>query len=56
MRDNKLTTIDGADAGSYLVKDNYADILISGVTYHKSPFDLTISKINADQTIIMEIE
>jgi len=55
IRDNKLTTISGADAGTYLIKDNYADILISGTTYHRCPFDLTISKIDTNQDITMEI-
>ena len=55
MRDNKLTTISGADAGSYMVNDNYANIKIAGVTYRRSPFDMTISKIDTNQTITMEI-
>ena len=56
IRNNQLTTISGSDAGTYLIKDNFADILISGVTYHRCPFDLTISKIDVNQDITMEIE
>jgi hypothetical protein len=55
FKDNQITTIDGADAGTYLITDNYADILISGVTYHKCPFDRRIAKNNADGTITMEV-
>jgi len=55
IRDNKLTTISGADAGTYLIKDNYADIEISSTAYHRCPFDLTISKIDTNQDITMEI-
>lgn len=55
IRNNQITTISGADAGTYLIKDNYADILISGVTYHKCPFDLRISKIDVKQDITIEI-
>jgi len=36
---NILTTISGADAGSYTIKDNSANILISAVTYTVNPFD-----------------
>lgn len=56
LRRNKLTTISGADEGTYLIKYNYADILISGTTYHRCPFDLTISEIDIKQDITMEIE
>jgi len=39
LTDNKLTTVSGADAGTYVVTDNNADILISGVTNSINPFD-----------------
>lgn len=55
LRHNQLTTISGADAGTYLIKYNYADILISGVTSHVCPFDLTISKIDVNQDITIEV-
>jgi len=54
LKDNKLITISGADAGSYAINDNYADVLISTVAYHVCPFNLTISKI-FDNTITMQI-
>ena len=53
--DNKITTVSGADAGTYKIVDNFADILISGVTYHKCPFDRRIAKNNADGTITVEV-
>ncbi len=56
MRDNQLTAISGADAGDYPVHDNYADILIDGVASHVSPFDRTISKIDTEQVITIEVE
>ena len=52
MRDNKLTTVSGADPGTYMVKDNYADIVIGGLTSHVSPFNLSISKINNENYTI----
>jgi hypothetical protein len=55
MRDNKLTTISGADAGSYLLQDNYANIAVGGVVYRRSPFDMTISQFDSDGNIIMKI-
>lgn len=39
LTDNKLTTVSGADAGTYIITDNIADILISGVTSSVNPFD-----------------
>ncbi len=55
LRDSKLTTISGADAGDYMINDNYANILISGVTYRRSPFDMTISKIDTKQQITITV-
>jgi len=55
VKNNQLTTISGADAGTYLIKDNYADILISGTTYRRCPFNLSISKIDTNQDITMEV-
>ena len=55
IRNNQITTISGADPGTYLIKDNFADILIIGATYHRCPFDLAISKIDVNQDITMEI-
>jgi len=55
MTDNKLTTVSGADSGTYVVRDNYADILISGVTSHLCPFDMSISKISNSQTYTIEV-
>ena len=55
LYDDKITTVSGADAGTYKIVDNFSDILISGVTYHKCPFDRSIAKNNADGTITMEV-
>lgn len=55
VKNNQLTTISGADAGTYLIKDNYADIEISSTAYHRCPFNLSISKIDTNQDITMEI-
>ena len=41
---------------SYMINNNYADIVISGVTYHVSPFNMTISEINTEQVITIEVE
>jgi hypothetical protein len=54
MCNNQLTTVSGADEGTYLLKDNSADILISGVTSNVRPFDLAISKIN-NETYTIEV-
>ena len=55
MTDNKLTTVSGADVGEYVVRDNFADILISGVTSHICPFNMAISKISNSQTYTIEV-
>jgi hypothetical protein len=39
ISNNALTTISGADAGTYAIKDNAADIVISGSTTKVYPFD-----------------
>jgi len=56
MRDNHLIAISGADAGTYEIHDNYADIAVSGIIYRRSPFDPTISVIGADQVIYITIK
>lgn len=53
--DNKITTVSGADAGTYKIVDNFSDILIAGVTSHVCPFDRRIAKNNADGTITITI-
>ena len=55
FKDQKITTVSGADAGTYKIVDNFANILISGVTYSRCPFDRRIAKNKADGTIIMEV-
>lgn len=37
LTDNKLTTVSGADAGTYEVINNSADIVIGGVTSAVNP-------------------
>jgi hypothetical protein len=53
--DQKLTRVSGADAGTYKIVDNFANILISGVTSRVCPFDRRIAKNNADGTITISI-
>jgi len=36
---NKLTTVSGADAGSYEINNNEADIRVSGVSFPIYPFN-----------------
>jgi hypothetical protein len=53
--DNKITTVSGADEGTYKIVDNFCDVLISGETSHVCPFDRRIAKNNADGTITITI-
>jgi hypothetical protein len=39
LSNNKLSTVSGADTGTYIITDNIADILISGITNSVNPFD-----------------
>ena len=55
FKDNQITTVSGADEGTYIITDNFADVLISGVTSHVCPFDRRIAKNNADGTITITI-
>jgi len=55
LTDNKLTTVSGADAGTYIVTDNNADILISGVTSSINPFDKAYLDSVADSQITDKI-
>ncbi len=52
LTDNKLTTVSGADAGTYPVTDNKAEIVISGVTSVVNPFENATVK---DSQITVEI-
>lgn len=55
FKDNQLTTVSGADEGTYVMVDNFIDALISGVTSHVCPFDRRIAKNNSDGTITITI-
>ena len=39
LKENKLTRVSGADAGTYMINDNYADIAISSTEYRTKVFD-----------------
>jgi hypothetical protein len=52
LKDNELTTVSGADAGSYLIEDNYANVLISAVEHHFCPFDLRYVKFNNNKITV----
>jgi len=55
LRDSKLTTISGADAGSYMINDNQATIKISTVEKKIKPFDMTKTKIDTGQVYTIEV-
>jgi hypothetical protein len=52
LANNKLTTVSGADAGTYVVTDNKADIDISGSPTTVNPFENSTCSNN---TITVEI-
>jgi hypothetical protein len=40
IKDNQLTTVSGADAGTYSIKNNYADVLVGAITHRIYPLDM----------------
>ena len=55
IKENALTTISGADAGTYAIKNNIANILISAVTSSINPFDTNKVTDITDNTITINI-
>ena len=55
IRDNKLTTVSGADAGDYAISDNHANILISAVEYQIKSFDGAYCKVDTLGQIITTV-
>lgn len=46
LKNNALTTISGADAGTYLIEDNFAAVKINDAVHEFNPFDLRYVKFN----------
>jgi hypothetical protein len=55
LADNQLTTVSGADAGTYMIVDNKADIVISGSTSSICPFQKPYFQGASDNQITVEI-
>lgn len=52
---NQLTTVSGADAGTYLLTNNSADIVISGVTSSVNPLNKPYFQGSSNNQITAEI-
>jgi hypothetical protein len=51
IKNGVLTTISGADAGSYAILDNHANILISEVEYQIQPYNPVYCSIDTKQQL-----
>ena len=56
IKDNELTTISGADAGTYPILDNHANILISATAYQIKPYDGAYCKIDTKQQLRVTVD
>lgn len=55
LTSNKLTTVSGADAGTYESINNKSDILIGGVTSSINPYDKAYLTLVSNSQITDEI-
>lgn len=55
LQNNQLTTVSGADAGTYMITNNKADIVIDGTTSTIAPFNNTSTLNCTDNVLTIEI-